>query len=614
MSLISFLLVVLCTVTLGFGADNNNCHVVLSFSPVAQDYSRRRHHSSTRFSKTHRENNFRGKLAEDVVATVATEVVLDQRLFRPRVFSRSSLSMALSGEASTTQQQSDEKYDVTQTNNNNNNNTLEAAEVVTQSKNTVRSMKTKTETKSIAMPTTKRTWQVWKTILRLEDILLENANNINNNDKNSDNQQPSSRDVAASSSPLHPASNELVAKVLSILRTLATKHEGKAAWGGLLNKSTLLHEVEESILAIHFLQQELLLSKQQHRDIVLVDVCCGKGVFSLLSSYYFSSSNHNNNNNNNTKDSCDISVRKIIMLDKDPNLRWDHIDATNCENHASINDNNTQQQQQQQQRPVIECWPLFNLHEIDNVVDRLSKEVEITKNGNDNGERNASVSLAMVGIHLCKTLSPACIGIANALGPEKCPHLVLAPCCLPRVVVQSKYNKNNNNNSVLEVLQHETSEQRQQRNLAKQRRTASMVRGKGGGSLSGDRSGTNENPPPGACWKCGEFGHAKADCPSNQSTGKPGLIQPPSVSLGVSGILNTDRPFGSYCDLLATSIQRNTISVEETGLTNSHMTKRQKKQQQTTTQQTLQQANNWNRERKSIYIVASETVATQNTV
>ena len=506
--------------------------------------------------------------------------------------------MAIPGEAGTTQQQSREKDDFPLTTTNKNN-TLVAAEVVTPSKNTARSMKVKT--KSIAMPTTKRTWQVWKTIFRLEEILLENAATINNdNDNDNDNDN----------SPLHPASNELVAKVVSILQNLATKHEGKAAWAGLLNKSTLLHEVEESILAIHFLQQELLLSRQQqnrNRDIVLIDVCCGKGVFSLLSSYYFSSSNNNNNNINNTKDSCDISVRKIIMLDKDPNLRWEHIDATNRENekHASDDNNNNTQQQR---RPVIECWPRFNLHEIDDVVDRLSKEVEITDD--DKRENKISVSLAMVGIHLCKTLSPACIGIANALGPEKCPHLVLAPCCLPRVVVQSKYKTN----SVLEVLQHETSEQRQERNLTKQRRSASMVRGKG--PSSGARSDTNENPPPaGACWKCGEFGHTKADCPSNQSTGKPKLIQPPKVSLGVSGILDTDRPFGSYCDLLATSIQRSTIAVEETGLTNSHMTKKQKKLQQQTTQQTLQQANNWNRERKSIYIVASQTVAAaQNNV
>ena len=593
-SLIHFLLVVLwSTVTLDFGADNNSNAVVLSFSPVSEDYHRRRcHHYG------------RGELVKDV-ATAMYLPVDQQHCFQPWVVSQSSLCMALSGEAGTTaQQQSDEKEDLPRTTTNKNK-TLAAADIVTPSKISARSMKTKTKPKSIAMPTTKRTWQVWKTISRLEEILVENADNVNTNDDVDDDDNNMKNDT----SPLHPASNELVTKVLSILHNLATNHEGKAVWAGLLNKSTLLHEVEESILAIHFLQQELLLSKQlqnRNRDIVLVDVCCGKGVFSLLSSYYFSSGNNNNDySHNRTKDSCDISVRKIIMLDKDPNLRWEHIDATNLENKNHANeDSNSSMQQQQRQRPVIECWPRFNLHEIDDVVDRLSKEMEVMDDG------DASVSLALVGIHLCKTLSPACIGIANALGPDKCPHLVLAPCCLPRVVVQSKYKTN----SVLKVLQHETSEQREQRNLAKQRRTASLVRGKG--TTNGNRSDTNENPPPvGACWKCGEFGHTKADCPSNQSTGKPKLIQPPSVYLDVSGILDTDRPFGSYCDLLATSIQRSTITVEETGLTNSHMTKKQKKLQQQASQQTLQQANNWNRERKSIYIVASETIAAaQNTV
>ena len=38
-----------------------------------------------------------------------------------------------------------------------------------------------------------------------------------------------------------------------------------------------------------------------------------------------------------------------------------------------------------------------------------------------------------MGIHLCKSLSSACIGMFNTLGPTKAPFLVLAPCCLPRL-------------------------------------------------------------------------------------------------------------------------------------------------------------------------------------
>ena len=78
-----------------------------------------------------------------------------------------------------------------------------------------------------------------------------------------------------------------VREITTILQQLANTHEGKAQWQGLLNKSTLLHEVEESILAIHFLQEAWKQQQQQEdsgKDVVLVDVCCGKGVFSLLAS------------------------------------------------------------------------------------------------------------------------------------------------------------------------------------------------------------------------------------------------------------------------------------------------------------------------------------------
>ena len=379
--------------------------------------------------------------------------------------------------------------------------------------------------KHIGMPASKKSWQVWKTIDRLQQVLTEHTST----------NEPF---------PLYPSSPELVGRITEILRQLATLHEGKSEWQGLLNKSTLLHEVEESILAIHFLQEEWKRSgtttTTTTSKVVLVDVCCGKGVFSLLASYYFNSKDDN--------------IHKIIMLDKDPKLRWDHIHASN--------------QELDHHRPFIETWPRFNLHEADQVVARLEAEID------------TNATLAMVGIHLCKTLSPTCIGIANLLGPRACPHLILAPCCLPRVVVQSKPN------AVVEIRQHETKLQHSERLVAKERRSRAMVRKSDNNNLA-------------ACWKCGEFGHVKADCPSNQSTGKPQLVRPPTISLQVSGIFDNDRPFGSYCELLSTSIQRESVRVEETGLTNGHNTNTKK-------QDTKQEANNWNRDRKSMYIVASE--------
>ena len=494
---------------------------------------------------------------------------VDQRCFRPKV---SRCSPAIMAAVGSTQQESD--------NSNANAIPQQTSDVSTKvTKPAIRSPK------HITMPICKKTWQVWKTISRLEEILLEDDNGVRNgitvcNDDANNNE--------INSFALYPASRDLVAKILSILKTLAVMHEGKVEWQGLLNKSTLLHEVEESILAIHFLQQEWSntnTNNQPCREIVLVDVCCGKGVFSLLSSYFFASNNKGTSNKNSG-----ISIQKIIMLDKDPKLRWDHIHASNQESEIHG-------------RPFIECWPRFNLHDIDDVVDRLEAET----NTNDNTNTNSCRELAMVGIHLCKTLSPTCVGIANLLGPLNCPHLVLAPCCLPRVVVQSKYKTNSSDGKVLEVRQYETQTEREERSLAKQRRDQAMVRGKGGSA--NESSELEKNRALGACWKCGEFGHVKADCPSNQSTGKPRLIKPPTVSLKVSGILETDQPFGSYCELLSGSIQRKDIAVEETGLTNKHVaTSKQTKKEN------KQEANNWNRDRKSMYIVATERVPLINLI
>jgi len=251
-------------------------------------------------------------------------------------------------------------------------------------------------------------------------------------------------------------------------------------------------------------------SSTTQKEIIIVDACCGKGVFSLLCSYAFrqqrqentisdddDDDDNNNNNNNDRGYNCNYNVRKIIMLDNDADLKWDHVDATNeYTDSAAITDNN---------RPIIECWSRCNLHEIDTMVYRLSQEVqEVVKQQqseehDDEDESSLSLSLsttttsnditspilAVVGIHLCKTLSPTCIGIVNALGPTICPFLVLAPCCLPRSVIrQSKMKSNlsiNSKKSSIEVRQYETPDERENRKIAKIRRDAAMLRGKGRG-------------------------------------------------------------------------------------------------------------------------------------
>lgn len=85
-----------------------------------------------------------------------------------------------------------------------------------------------------------------------------------------------------------------------------------------------------------------------------------------------------------------------------------------------------------------------------------------------------------------------------------------------------------------------------------------------------------------------------------QESSKPPLTLPPAVELDVSSILqipNIDAskvPFQRYCELLATSVDKPKINVYDVGLVN-----------QNAEHSNAANQNNWNRDRKSIYIVAT---------
>jgi hypothetical protein len=220
--------------------------------------------------------------------------------------------------------------------------------------------------------------------------------------------------------------------------------------------------------------------------------------------------------------------------------------------------------------------------------------------------------LALVGIHLCKTLSPTCVGIVNTLSPLKCPFLCLVPCCLPRVVVSTKQERTRNTrkSAIIQVRQYETREERQGRMVAAQRRAAAMTRNLDCYVCASSEHRVHECsllPSPvkerieifrraaqqAPCWKCGAMGHVKADCPSDQTTGKPSLLLPPVASMDVSEVLLSEKPFDTYCDLLAGTLQRENVQLVETGLIAND--------------RGHTQAGNWNSGRKSIYIVASHS-------
>jgi hypothetical protein len=376
-----------------------------------------------------------------------------------------------------------------------------------------------------------RKWRVWATADKLEE-----AAKLNN---------------------FYPS---ITPKVVSLLRQWGSKWEHCQGWMSLLDKRSLLHEMEESIVAIHHLFEATSGNSTKY---IAVDVCGGKGLFSFLLSYL-----------------RPPNVDQIILLEK-ASINWIHIDAAN----VSANEEG---------RPKITIWSNTNLHDYDEVLERLL---------------NLPHPVAMTGIHLCKQLGPSFCGLVNGLGREKCMYACLAPCCLPRVVTTQK-NKANNKPFSISITLEESVEQRQSRRDYMERRARRKRKPVGGPCFQchDENHGTKECPilftlpdeeriaifraehvaiMP--CFNCMQYGHFKTVCPMPITRVNPPTQQPPMLALDVSNVLKTERPFSAYCHLLAGSLQNRQFQVVEAELQN--VEKHQK--------------GNWNSERKSIFIVAT---------
>jgi hypothetical protein len=116
--------------------------------------------------------------------------------------------------------------------------------------------------------------------------------------------------------PLTPA-------VIRILRLWDTQWADHDTQQNVLNKSNLLHEIEESMAALGFLMEWMNSPsfKNNYKTINLIDICCGKGICSLLASYLFAN---------------DSRVSNILMMDKPENdqnsnniLDWSHVEVAN---------------------------------------------------------------------------------------------------------------------------------------------------------------------------------------------------------------------------------------------------------------------------------------------
>lgn len=97
------------------------------------------------------------------------------------------------------------------------------------------------------------------------------------------------------------------------------------------------------------------------------------------------------------------------------------------------------------------------------------------------------------------------------------------------------------------------------------------------------------------CWNCLEIGHYKDECP-NAGKGRSSAHNaqhPPMAILDVTDILKAPKPYSAYCHILADGFQKQNkpnirVRVIETNLE----------------KQGNHDQNNWNAERKSIFIVA----------
>ncbi|CAB9524390.1 expressed unknown protein [Seminavis robusta] len=347
-------------------------------------------------------------------------------------------------------------------------------------------------------------------------------------------------------------------QVTSILRLWGKQWAGNAAWASVLNKNSLHHEAEECIVALYHLRQwmnEVVESDASAENgFLAVDVCGGKGIFSMMLSYMASEFwQPEDATAATTQDqiSRPRHLKKIILLEKATDIDWCHLKEANQRSDSHTANAGIS-------FPMIELWSDTNLHQYDILIERL----QALSAENDN------LPIAMTGIHLCKMLSPSLAGLVNGLGSQLCPYLCLSPCCLPRVVLNPSSKKNKKLNTpqpprIIPIHGHETKEARESRLEHNRRKHA--ARNRFSCYLCKSRKHWVKRCPQYTameddeerqkvmnaalasvpCWICGVVGHFRNDCP-NPDAARIVNRNPPTAEMDVSNVITSPSPYATY--------------------------------------------------------------------
>lgn len=391
-------------------------------------------------------------------------------------------------------------------------------------------------------------------------------------------------------------------QVVTILEDWGNSWAGNMAFASFLNKRTIHHEAEESIVALYYLREWMKQKNSDHQRLLAVDVCGGKGFFSMLLSYMVSEYWQVQDQD----PSCVLD--SIILLEKctTSDIDWNHIHRANAREKA---------------HPDIVIWSDTNLHEYDTLVSKL-RALCLEKN----------LTLAMTGIHLCKMLSPSLVNLANGLG---CPYLCLAPCCLPRIVLNASARKHKGA-QVIPIYLHESHKQQLER-LEHNRRKLIARNNHACFYCQKKRHWVKQCPDLKSlskeeqakiidaaiqatpCWNCGTIGHFRADCPT--PTAKITTRYPPTVSMDVTTIIESKTPYEDYCTLLANYIQLDgstaqvCLPVSNSSNNNISQQPQVKKLKSSNNVQIIEAGlsgnqsghdGNWNSRRKSVFLVATK--------